>query len=231
MNTTENNTKHRFNFVQLPELDFDLSAVTTESGRLYTAPNGEVYPSITTVLSNYNKKSILEWRKRVGDEEANRISNKAANRGTKLHSICESYLKNELTPMKMQSIMPDTKELFLQLRNELDKNIGDIYGLEQPLYSHELKIAGRCDCIAEWNGVLSIIDYKTSSREKDENHIQNYFMQCTAYTEMFEEITSKPIEQIVIAIAVDGGNPQFFVRNKKNYLTQLNQFIKNYHAA
>jgi genome maintenance exonuclease 1 len=228
MNTIEDDTKRKFNFVKLPELDFELNAVTTEDGRRYTAPNGEVYPSITTVLSSYNKKAIYEWRKRVGEEEANRVSRKAANRGTKLHSLCEDYLKNELTPMKMQSIMPDTKELFLQLRPELDANIGDVYGLEQALYSKNLQIAGRCDCIAEWNGELSIIDYKTSSKEKNEDHIQNYFMQCTAYAEMFEEITGRPINQIVVAIAVEGDNPQFFVRDKHLYVSQLKQYISNY---
>lgn len=217
-----------FNYVKLPELDFELNAVTTDEGRRYTAPNGEVYPSITTVLSSYNKKAIYEWRQRVGEEEANRVSRRASNRGTKLHLMCEDYLRNELTPMKLQTVMPDTKELFLQIRPKLDECIGDIYGLEQPLYSHKLRVAGRCDCIAEWEGELSIIDYKTSSKEKNEDHIQNYFMQCTAYAEMFEEITGREIGQIVVAIAVEGGNPQFFVRDKHLYLKSLKEFISKY---
>lgn len=217
-----------FNHVKLPELDFELNAVTTEEGRRYTTPSGKVYPSITTVLSSYNKKAIYEWRQRVGEEEANRVSRKASNRGTKLHSICESYLLNELTPMKMQSVMPDTKELFNQLRPHIDANVGDVYGIEQPLYSDSLQVAGRCDCIAEWNGQLSIIDYKTSSKEKDEDHIQNYFMQCTAYAEMFGEITGKPIEQIVVAIAVADGNSQIFVRQKTDYLEDLKRYVDNY---
>jgi genome maintenance exonuclease 1 len=228
MNTIEDDTKCKFSFVKLPELDFELNAVTTESGRRYTAPNGEVYPSITTVLSSYNKKAIYEWRQRVGEEEANRVSRKAANRGTKLHLMCEDYLRNELTPMKMQSIMPDTKELFLQLKPKLDECIGDVYGLEQALYSKTLQIAGRCDCIAEWDGELSIIDYKTSSKEKNEDYIQNYFMQCTAYAEMFEEITGRPVNQVVVAIAVADENPQFFVRDKHLYVSQLKQYISNY---
>lgn len=217
-----------FNYVKLPELDFELNAVTTDEGRRYTAPNGEVYPSITTVLSSYNKKAIYEWRQRVGEEEANRVSRRASNRGTKLHLMCEDYLRNELTPMKMQTVMPDTKELFLQIKPKLDECIGDIYGLEQPLFSHNLRVAGRCDCIAEWDGELSIIDYKTSSKEKNEDHIQNYFMQCTAYAEMFEEITGREIGQIVVAIAVEGGNSQFFVRDKHLYLKPLKEFISKY---
>lgn len=220
-----------FNYVILPELQFELDAVTTEDGRRYTSPNGKVYPSITTVLSSYNKKAIYEWRQRVGEEEANRVSRKAANRGTKLHLMCEDYLRNELSQMKMQTMMPDTKALFYQIKPKLDECIGDVYGLEQPLYSDELRVAGRCDCIAEWNGELSIIDYKTSSKEKKEDYIQNYFMQCTAYAEMFEEITGREINQIVVAIAVEESIPQFFVKNKKDYLPQLKQFVSNYHLT
>lgn len=217
-----------FRHVKLPELNFDLKSVTTEEGRRYTTPSGNVYPSITTVLSSYNKKAIYEWRQRVGDEEANKVSRKASTRGTKLHSICESYLLNELTPLKMHTVMPDTKELFNQLRPHIDANVGDVYGIEQSLYSDSLRVAGRCDCIAEWKGKLSIIDYKTSTREKDEEHIQNYFMQCSAYAEMFGEITGKSVDQIVVAIAVENGNSQIFVRQKTNYLDALRQYIQNY---
>lgn len=217
-----------FEFVKLDSLNFDLTDTTTENGRTYTTPDGKNYPSITTVLSSYNKKSLLEWRKRVGEEEANRISRKASSRGTKLHSICESYLLNELTSMKMQCIMPDIKSLFHQLKPYIDENVGRIYGIEQPLYSHELGVAGRCDCIAEWNGKISIIDYKTSSREKDENHIMNYFMQCSAYAEMFEEITEIPIDQIVVVIAVEYGNSQIFTKTKHKYIPELKNYINLY---
>lgn len=218
----------QFEFVKLDSLNFDLTAVTTENGRTYATPDGKNYPSITTVLSRYNKKALLEWRKRVGEEEANRISRKASSRGTKLHSVCESYLLNELTSMKMHCIMPDTKSLFLQLKPYIDENVGRVYGIEQPLYSHELGVAGRCDCIAEWNGKISIIDYKTSSREKDENHIMNYFMQCSAYAEMFEEITEIPIEQIVVAIAVEDGQSQVFTKTKHKYVAELKKFIEEF---
>lgn len=220
--------KTPFEFVKLPELDFDLNAVTTDSGRVYEIPGGEKYPSITTVLSAYNKKALFEWRARVGEEEANRISRKASSRGTKLHTVCESYLLNEITSEKMQLMMPDTKSLFLQLKPYIDENVGSVYGIEQPLYSHELGVAGRCDCIAEWNGKISIIDYKTASREKDEDGIQNYFMQCSAYAEMFGEITNREIEQIVVAIAVEDGQPQVFVKTKHKYLPELRKYIYLY---
>ena len=149
-----------FCHVKLDSLDFDLEAVTTENGRKYTTPDGAVYPSITTVLSSYNKKALFEWRARVGEEEANRIARKASNRGTKLHNTVEKYLLNEVSPLQMQTMMPDTKELFLKLKPFLDKHVNNIYGIEQSLYSHKLRLAGRCDCIGEWDGKISIIEWK-----------------------------------------------------------------------
>jgi len=217
-----------FDFVKLESLAFDLNAVTTPNGRTYETPTGEKYPSITTILAPFGKKALFEWRKRVGEEEANRIAAKASRRGTKLHTVCENYLLGELSGMKMQTMMPDTKELFMQLRPYIDENVGNVYGLEQALYSHKLRLAGRCDCIAEWNGELSIIDYKSASRDKSEDGILNYFMQCSAYAEMFEEITGMPINQIVVAIAVDGGQPQIFKKNKAAYIEPLNEYIGKY---
>ena len=217
-----------FDFVKLDSLAFDLNAVTTPNGRTYETPTGEKYPSITTILAPFGKKALFEWRKRVGEEEANRIAAKASRRGTKLHTVCENYLLGELSGMKMQTMMPDTKELFMQLRPYIDENVGNVYGLEQALYSHKLRLAGRCDCIAEWNGELSIIDYKSASRDKSEDGILNYFMQCSAYAEMFEEITGLPINQIVVAIAVDGGQPQIFKKNKSAYIEPLNEYIGKY---
>ena len=217
-----------FEHVKLPELDYDLNAVTSETGsRVYTTPEGNQYKSITTVLSAYNKASILEWRKRVGEEEANRVSKKASTRGTKVHDACEKYLLNEMSNMKLNMMMPDIKETFFQLKKRLDESVGKIYSLEQALYSDELQVAGRVDCIAEWDGVLSIIDFKTSKKLKEEKYIQNYFMQCTAYAIMFKERTGKDIDQIVVAIAVDGEpEPQIFIRRKADYVDQLMQYIK-----
>jgi len=221
-------TLRNFEFVKLESLAFDLNAETSASGRVYATPTGEKYPSITTVLSSFNKKALFEWRKRVGEEEANRIAAKASRRGTKLHTVCENYLMGELSGMKMQTMMPDTKELFMQLRPYIDENVGKVYGLEQALYSHKLRLAGRCDCIAEWDGKLSIIDYKSASREKSEEGILNYFMQCSAYAEMFEEVTGMPIDQIVVAIAVEDGLPQIFTKSKTAYIEPLNEYIGKY---
>jgi hypothetical protein len=217
-----------FNHVKLSELDFELESTTTEKGRVYKVPGGELYPSITTVLSAYNKKAIMEWRQRVGEKTANEISRKASGRGTKLHNTVENYLLNEMTDMKLQTMMPDIKEMFFDMRKIIDENIGDIYGIEQPLYSHKLKLAGRCDCIAEWNGELAIVDWKTASRTKDKDHIQNYFMQATAYAEMFEERTGRAIDTIVVAISVQSESPQLFVEKKSKYLLPLNEYNERY---
>ena len=170
----------------------------------------------------------MEWRQRVGEEKANEISRKASGRGTKLHNTVEKYLLNEMTDMKLKTMMPDIKEMFFDMRKIIDENIGDIYGIEQPLYSHKLKLAGRCDCIAEWNGELAIVDWKTASRTKDKDHIQNYFMQATAYAEMFEERTGKAIDTIVVAISVQSESPQLFVEKKSKYLLPLNEYNERY---
>lgn len=220
-----------FNHVKLPELDFDLVAKTTETGRRYLTPEGNAYASVTTILSDAVDKSyLIEWRKRIGEAEANKITKKSSSRGTKLHSICEKYLLNEMNEMKIKTLMPDIKDFFLQLKPHIDENVDNVYGTEQALYSDTLRMAGRTDCIAEWNGKLSIIDYKNSIRMKDEKNIQNYFLQCSAYAEMFEYLTKIPIEQIVVAIANEEGDPQIFVKEKHLYVDTLKQLIENYHA-
>ena len=216
-----------FEYVKLPELDFELEAITSESGRVYLVPSGNKYNSITTILKPYNQHIIENWREAVGEEKANKISGMAARRGEALHLACEKYLLNEMDFKFRQNMMPNIKQLFLQLKPEIDKNIGKIYAIEQPLYSDELQVAGRVDLIAEWNGKLSIIDYKTSSKFKEEKDIQNYFMQCTAYAIMFEERTGIAIDDIVIAVSVESENtPQIFCRKKIDYVEQLKYFVR-----
>lgn len=217
-----------FNHVKLDALNFELESVTTESGRTYKTPSGNTYPSITTVLSSYNKKALFEWRQRVGEEEANRVSRKASNRGTKLHNTVEKYLLNEMSPLQMHTMMPDTKELFLKLKPLLDIHVNNIYGIEQPLFSDKLRLAGRCDCIGEWDGKISIIDWKTANYNKEKSQIANYFMQGTAYAEMFGERTGIIIDQIVIAIAIENEQPQIFIENKNNYILPLKDYILSY---
>lgn len=220
-----------FRHVKLSELDYELESETTEKGRVYKTPGGNLYPSITTVLSAYSKKAIMEWRQRVGEEKANEISRKASGRGTKLHNTVEKYLLNEMSDLQMKTMMPDIKEMFIDIRKIIDGGIGDIYGIETPLYSDKLKVAGRCDCIAEWQGELAIVDWKTASKPKEKSYIQNYFMQASAYAEMFEERTGKAIDKIVIAIAVEGEGTQLFVERKENYLAKLQEYLDKYHNS
>ena len=172
--------------------------------RMYRAPNGEHYPSVTTVLSEYNKKEIQEWRARVGEEQANKISRQATTRGTSVHKVIEKYLKNE--DISKYEMLPNVKSLFFRMKEELDKKVNNIHCLEDKLYSHTLKLAGTVDCISEYNGELSVIDFKTSVRLKKKENIGNYFMQGAAYSTMFTEMTGLPINKIVILIGVDTAN-------------------------
>lgn len=218
----------KFEFVRLEQLAYDLETLNTDAGRRYVTPEGKHYPSITTVLSKNKSDSLLEWRKRIGEEEANKISRLAANRGTNLHNAFEKYLLNEMTEFQLKTMMPNIKALFRQMRPFLDQNLGKVYCLEQALYSDEYSIAGRVDCIAEWNGTLSVIDFKTSTKEKSEDFIQNYFVQCTAYSLMFEERTNIPIDQIVVLICTEEEIPQIFVKNKYNYVSKFKDIVDEY---
>ena len=208
-----------------------LKELTTENingKRHYITEKGK-YVSITALLGSFDKKSIWEWRQRVGEDEANRISSKAASRGTRVHTLCELYLKNKTIDTK--SFMPDALASFYSIKPLLN-NINNIHFLECPLYSDILMVGGRCDCIGEYDGKLSIIDFKTSLREKDEDWIENYFLQASFYAMAYYELTGIRIPNIVIIIAVDDGNPQIFIRPIKNYIkpliNKINLYRKNY---
>ena len=197
----------------------ELTTTESDGKRLYEIPSGKLYPSVTTVLSATSDKSgLVEWRKRVGEEEANRISGKAAVRGTAVHKMCEDYLNN-LDPHKDQ--MPANIETFNSLKDILDAHIGKVYHQEASLYSNFLEVAGRVDCIAEYDGKLSIIDFKTSLKNKRKEWIQNYFMQTSAYAVMYEEMTETPINQLVILIAVDNDWPQVFIERRDDHISNF----------
>jgi genome maintenance exonuclease 1 len=207
----------------------DLKKLKTEEGdkgRLYVTPSGSKLPSITTVLGHFKKKAIMEWRARVGEEEAKRISGRASSRGTKFHNMMEKYLRNDST--LFENVMPDMKQAFNDAKETVDK-IDNIHYIETPFYSESLGVAGRTDVIAEYDGVLSIIDFKTSSREKKEEHITDYFEQATAYALMYEHLVGNPIDQIVIIMSSDGlDKPQLFIKNKENYIQNLLEKIHIY---
>lgn len=206
----------------------DLQELTTETingKRHYITPSGS-YPSITSVLSAFPKPELYEWRKRVGEEKANEITKTASSRGTKVHSLCEKYLLNEHIDYKSADAISYTT--FSTIKPILNR-ISDIHYLECPLYSNRLKAAGRVDCIAEFDNTLSIIDFKTSRKEKKEEWILDYFIQTSFYSLAYHELTGILAKQIVIIIAVDDGQPQVFIKKTKDYLELTIKKIKDYY--
>tara|TARA_Y100001937_G_scaffold118679_1_gene173370 strand:- start:543 stop:1244 length:702 start_codon:yes stop_codon:yes gene_type:complete len=209
--------------VTLPEL----ATETIDRKRYYVTPDGNKYPSITTVLSTRNKKGLFEWRKRVGEDVANHISRTSASRGTKVHQMCEDYLNNDFDIEKhKKNFLPYC--LFQQLSTNVLCKIDNIRAQEIGLYSDKYKLAGRVDCIAEYDGVLSVIDFKTSTRERKEEYNENYYIQTSAYAEMFEERTGTPINQIVVLVVTEDGVVQEFVKDKKEYIPLINEIVAEF---
>ena len=208
------------------KLNGELPEITTESikgKRFYVTPEGNKYPSITTVLSDRNKEGIVKWRESVGNDVANQVMRQAASRGTAVHTLIENYLNNE--ELSKQDVLPVA--LFVTMKSELD-NINNIRIQAGGLYSDKLGVAGRVDCIAEYKGKISVIDFKTSTKEKKEEWVENYFIQGSAYCEMYEERFLQPIEQVVILIVTEDGAVQTFIKDKKDYLPLLKTAIKEF---
>jgi ATP-dependent exoDNAse (exonuclease V) beta subunit len=217
-------TKTKFNHLNLPALA-DIPTETVDGSRRYVV-NGKLLPSVTTVTSYQNRKSIAQWRERVGEETANQISQFASTNGTKFHKLVEDYINNE-------EVEYDTEKykIALNLFNQFQfilNDVNNIHYLESALYSENLGIAGRVDCIAEYQGKLSIIDFKSSSKPKYESQIKNYFVQETGYALMYEEMTGNKVEQIVTLISCHSGETQVFVRNPDDYVDTLKQYIVEY---
>ncbi len=214
-----------FNHVQI-----SLPEVTTETinrKRFYVTPEGEKYPSITTVLSIRKKEGLFEWRKRVGNDVANYVARTSASRGTKVHHMCEDYLNNEFDEEKhKKDFLPFC--LFNQLKDQVLCNVGNIHAQEAGLYSDKYKVAGRVDCVAEYKDTLSIIDFKTSTRERSDDWNENYYIQGSAYAEMFEERTKIKIDQVVILVVTEDGTVQEFVKSKQDYLPMLEASINEW---
>ena len=197
----------------------DLVAETTDTGRTYKCPDGSSFNSVTTVLKVLSEDAIQAWRRRVGEDVANKIGVRAANRGTAVHSIIERYLDNNVEYDK--DVMPDVLSTFKDVQPILDEHISEILGLEAPLYSKHLKLAGRVDCVGVFDNKLSIIDFKTSRKLKKKEWIHNYFAQASAYAIMFEERTGIPVPQLVILIAVDNEQPQVFIEKRDDWTDLL----------
>src|SRR5210317_1167235 len=204
----------------------EMVAETTESGRVYKTPEGIGLPSITTVLSILSRDSIAKWRARVGEAEANKISTRASGRGTRVHEIIEKYINNDEN--YKDGYTPDIISSFIAVKSILDDRIGRVFAQEAPLYSNHLGVAGRVDCVAEFDGKLSIIDFKTSLKPKRLEWIKNYFMQESAYAIMWEERTGMPITQLVTIISVDNAEPQVFIEHRDNWVRPLRETIAQY---
>ena len=214
-----------FNHVDLskfnPKLTLpDVTTQTIQGKRFYVTPEGNKYPSITTVLSGKGNEGIIKWRESVGNDVANQIMRSAAKRGTAVHQLVEDYLNND--ELSKQDVLPVA--LFTLLKPELDK-INNIVMQEGGLYSDNWGVAGRVDCIAEYEGKLSVIDFKTSTKEKKEEWIENYFIQGSAYCEMYEERFSGKIDQVVILIVTEDGGVQVFKKDKRPFLPLLKEAI------
>lgn len=214
-----------FNFCP-PKALPDLKSQTFPDGkRYYTLVDGTRLPSVTTVIGQQKKAAILEWRNRVGEEEANRISKQASSRGTNVHTICENYLNNNADFSK--GAMPDALECFVSIKPHLNK-IDNIQYQECALWSKQLGMAGRVDCIAEYEGELSVIDFKTSSRVKSKDQIEDYFWQTAAYALMYEEMIGIPINNLVIIMAVTDSGPLIFKEKTADHINGLVASIDYY---
>ena len=206
--------------------DLELEKKETNGIRLYNLPNGDWVPSITSVTSFYNRQIFVEWRKRVGNEEANRITRQATARGTDFHQVCQDYLENK--ELNWDDYQPMTKFMFFHIKNELDK-INNIHAIERTLYSEYLGLAGRVDCIAEYEGELAVIDFKTSTKIKPEKWIENYFVQEMFYAAAYYELTGIPIKKLITLMVTPGGEVKVFdKRNKGDYIKLLVRYIKEF---
>ena len=215
-------------FTHLNKLgDFELEANTIDGVRYYTLPSVQKAPSITSITSFYNRQTFINWRKKVGEEEANKITKVATDRGTKFHDLVEKYLSNE-DVNSLKDVLPTTKARWIAARESLNK-IDNIHALEKPLYSEYFGIAGRVDCIAEYEGELAVIDFKTSKKIKPEKWLQNYFVQETAYACMYYEMTGISVKKIVTLMVADNGDVKVYEKtNKSDYIKLLTKYIKEF---
>jgi genome maintenance exonuclease 1 len=207
----------------------EMSAAMIDNKRVYLTPDGDKFPSVTTVIGNNSAKQagLAKWRARVGTEKAANISARSSGRGTKYHSIAEDYFNNNLDLKKYREF-PLPVLMFQHSRHVLDR-INNIYLQEAALYSKYLKIAGRVDCIAEFDGELSIIDFKTAAEPKQEKYLYDYFVQETAYACMLQELYGLRVKKLVTIVACENGETQVKVLPpEKEYFIKLMSYIHEY---
>jgi len=206
------------NLVDLPKV----KRVTIDGKRYYVGENDSMmtpYPSVTSVLSSCKKKqkALHEWRKRVGAEEANKVSRRASSRGTAAHQMIENYVQG----IPNENMMPVHVDLFSRLKQVADDHINNIRSIEGQMYSHHLRCAGTVDMIAEYDGKLAVIDWKTSARKKTKSQVEQYFMQESAYAVMFEEMTGIPVSRLVTVITTEEGETQVFEEKRDEWIDKF----------
>ena len=207
------------------EIDYpSLSRETVDGVRYYDTPNGKKLVSITSVISHYNREVFREWRARVGNDEANRVTKQATSRGTDMHTLAENYLCNR----KLPPVQPLSEYLFKQAKPDIDK-IDNIHAIEQSLFSNELGIAGSVDCIAEFEGELAVIDFKTSKKPKPREWIDSHFVQCAAYACMLYEMTGIMVKKFVIIMSCENGEVEIYEEyDKRKYINLLSEYIREF---
>ena len=206
--------------IDIPELDRQ----TIDGVRYYDAPDGQKLVSVTSVISHIKREFFRKWRERVGEEEANKVTKKATSRGTDMHTLTENYLLNKELP----DVQPLSQFLFKQAKPTLDK-IDNIHAIEQAMYSLELGVAGTVDCIAEFEGELAIIDFKTSKKPKPREWIDDYFVQCAAYACMLFELTGIIVKKFVIIMSCEDGECVVYEeRDKGKYIQLLDKYIREF---
>ena len=201
-----------------------LSRETVDGVRYYDTPNGKKLVSITSVISHYNREIFREWRAKVGEKEANKVTKQATSRGTDMHTLAEYYLKNS----KLPSVQPLSEMLFKQAKPTLDK-IDNIHAQEQSLFSYELGVAGSVDCIAEYEGELAIIDFKTAKKPKPKKWVDHHFVQCAAYACMLYEMTGIMVKKFVIIMSCENGEVVVYEEyDKRKYINLLSEYIREF---
>ena len=207
------------------EIDYpSLTREMIDGVRYYDTPDGKKLVSITSVISHYNREVFREWRARVGNDEANRVTKQATSRGTDMHTLAENYLCNR----KLPPVQPLSEYLFKQAKPDIDK-IDNIHAIEQSLFSNELGIAGSVDCIAEFEGELAVIDFKTSKKPKPREWIDSHFVQCAAYACMLYEMTGIMVKKFVIIMSCENGEVEIYEEyDKRKYINLLSEYIREF---
>ena len=201
-----------------------LSRQTIDGVRYYDTPDGQKLVSITSVISHHNKEKFKKWRQKVGEEEANRITRRATSRGTDAHTLIECHLRNR----SLVPVQPLSEFLFKLAKPRLAE-LDNIHALEQPLFSKEIGLAGTVDCIAEHNGELAIVDFKTSAKPKPREWIEDYFVQCAAYACMLYEMTGIMVKKFVIIMTCEDGECVVYEeRDKKKYINLLSKYVREF---